>query len=192
MGDKLGPGQIMGLAGAGLGLLQGGLGMIGMGKANRAADKSIQDISTYSTDPEVAKYLALRKRKVGTGLGADATLLEKQGIESAATQASSAAQRMGGGRGLGMIGAIQKGRQRGYEKLASKAFGAEQQNIAGLGQAIGMAGAERQRQFASEQEKQQLKANIALQKVAAKRAMVAQGLQGAVSGLTGAASASAV
>jgi len=179
----------MGLAGAGLGLLQGGLGMIGMGKAKRAADKSVEDISTYSADPETAKYLALRKRKVGAGLGADATLIEKQGIESAATQAVSSAQRMGGGRGLGMIGAIQKGKERGYEGLAGQASRAEQQNMAGLGQAIGMAGAEKYKQFASQQEKQQLKANVKLQQLAAKRAMVAQGLQGAVSGLTSAASA---
>jgi hypothetical protein len=46
---------------------------------------------------------------------------------------------------------------------------------------------ERARQFQSEQEKQQLKANIELERLAARRAMLSQGLSGLTSGLSTAA-----
>ncbi len=182
---------MMAAAGAAIGLGQSVAGMIGMGKAKRNVNKSIDAMKTYSANPEVNKYLEMRRQKLGTGLGGTATKLAQQGIESAAGQASSAAQQMGRGAGLSTIGAIQKQKQSGYGQLAGQSAAAEQQNMASFGQAVGLAGAERQKQFASEQEKQQLKTNIKLQQLAAKRAMVSQGLQGAIGAAASGAAASA-
>ena len=85
---------------------------------------------------------------------------------------------MGKGAGLSTIGAIQKQAERGYQQLGLAEEAAKERGIAGYTQAVGMMSAARARQIASEAEKQALKANIALEKLGAKRFGVQQGLQG--------------
>lgn len=183
MADKqpMDPSGILSLAGAGIGGLQSILGLIGMKKARTAAEKGIEDISTYKADPELLKALQMRQARLGMGLGATARQIATQGIGSAAAAATKSATAMGKGAGLSTIGAIQRGAGKQYEGLALQEEAARERGMSAYERAAGMAASERARQFASEQEKQQLKANIALEKLAAKRAMLSQG----ISGLTG-------
>jgi hypothetical protein len=83
-----------------------------------------------------------------------------------------------------MIGSIQAQKQKGALQLAGQEESAMQRNQAGLTQAAGLQAREKEKSFKSAQEKQQLKANIALQEVAAKRAAISQGLGGIAGGLT--------
>jgi hypothetical protein len=175
------------LAGAGIGALQAGISAIGMGKARKKAEEGIESIQTYTASPEASAFLQEAKQRVGTGLGAVATDIAKQGIGASAAQATRAALMSGRGSGLGLIGAIQKQQARSFQDLARQSAQAEQMNLARLGQATQMFGVERARQFQSEQEKQQLKANIELERLAARRAMLSQGLSGMASGLSTAA-----
>jgi hypothetical protein len=175
------------LAGAGIGALQAGISAIGMGKARKKAEEGIESIQTYTASPEASAFLQEAKQRVGTGLGATATDIAKQGIGASAAQATRAALMSGRGAGLGLIGAIQKQQARSFQDLARQSAQAEQMNLARYGQAAQMFGMERARQFASEQEKQQLKANIELERLAARRAMLSQGLSGMASGLSTAA-----
>lgn len=175
------------LAGAGIGALQAGISAIGMGKARKKAEEGVESIQTYTASPEAAAFLQEAKQRVGTGLGATATDIAKQGIGASAAQATRAALMSGKGAGLGLIGAIQKQQSRSFQDLARQSAQAEQMNLARYGQGVQLYGMERARQFASEQEKQQLKANIELERLAARRAMLAQGLSGLTSGLSSAA-----
>jgi hypothetical protein len=84
-----------------------------------------------------------------------------------------------------MIGSIQAQKQKGALQLAGQEEAAMQRNQAGLTQAAGLQAREKEKAFKSAQEKQSLKANIALQEVAAKRAAISQG----VAGITGSAAA---
>ena len=166
------------LIGAGLGLGQTIISSIGMGKAKKEAEAAIGAIPTQTIDPEIQKLLKLRQARLGSGLSATARQLSTQGIESAATSATKAAQAMGKGAGLSTIGAIQKEKERGYLKLGADEESAKERGIAGYTQAVGMMSTARARQIASEAEKQALKANIALERLGAKRAGMAQGIQG--------------
>lgn len=178
------------LIGAGIGGLQAGISAIGMGKARKRAEQGIEAISTYTASPEASAFLQEAKQRVGTGLGATATDIAKQGIGASAAQATRAALMSGRGSGLSLIGAIQKQQQRGFQDLARQSAQAEQMNLARYGQGVQLYGMERARQFQSEQEKQQLKANIELERLAARRAMLAQGLSGLSMGLSTAAMSS--
>lgn len=177
----------LGLASAGIGALQAVGGLIGARGQQKKATEAIEAIGTYTASPESAAFLQEAKQRIGTGLGAVATDIAKQGIGASAAQATRAALMSGRGSGLGLIGAIQKQQARSFQDLARQSAQAENINLARLGQATQMFNVERARQFQSEQEKQQLKANIELEKVAAKRAMLSQGLSGLMSGLSTAA-----
>lgn len=178
------------LIGAGIGGLQAGISAIGMGKARKRAEQGIEAISTYTASPEASAFLQEAKQRVGTGLGATATDIARQGIGASAAQATRAALMSGRGSGLGLIGAIQKQQARSFQDLARQSAQAEQMNLARYGQGVQLYGMERARQFQSEQEKQQLKANIELERLAARRAMLAQGLSGLSMGLSTAAMSS--
>lgn len=175
------------LIGAGIGGIQAGVSAIGMGKARKRAESAVESIGTYTASPETSAFLQEAKQRVGTGLGATATDIAKQGIGASAAQATRAALMSGRGAGLGLIGSIQKQQARSFQDLARQSAQAEQMNLARYGQATQMFGMERARQFQSEQEKQQLKANIELERLAARRAMLAQGLSGLSGGLSTAA-----
>lgn len=168
--------------GAGIGIL-GGLsqaliGGIGAGRARKDSEKAIEAIKTYTADPEIQKMLAMRKARLGMGLGATTKQLALQGIGTSAAAATRAAGLQGKGAALSTIGAVQKQSQRGYQQLAAQEEAAQEESRRAYERAGMAASAERARQFQSEQEKQQLKANIELEKLAARRAMLSQGLQG--------------
>ena len=178
---------VLGLASAGIGLGQSLISAFGMKDARKRAEEGIEGISTYTASPEASAFLQEAKQRVGTGLGATATDIARQGIGASAAQATRAALMSGRGGGLGLIGAIQKQQARSFQDLARQSAQAEQMNLARYGQGVQLYGMERARQFQSEQEKQQLKANIELERLAARRAMLAQGLSGLTSGLSTAA-----
>lgn len=171
--------------GMGVGALQAGISAFGIPAAAKKAEKSVEDISTYTADPEVKKILQMRAARLGMGLGATTRAIAQQGIGTAAAGATKSALTMGKGAGLGTIGAIQKQSAKQYQQLALEEEQAQERSRALYERAAAAATAERARQFQSEQEKQQLKANIALEKLASRRASLAQGL----SGITGAATA---
>lgn len=175
------------LGSAAIGGTQALVSALGMKDAKKRAQEGIEAIPTYTMSPEALSYLQEAKQRIGTGLGGVATDIAKQGIGASAAQATKAALMSGRGGGLGLIGAIQKQQARGFQDLARQSAQAEQMNLSRLGQATQLYGMERARQFASEQEKQQLKANIELERLAARRAMLAQGLSGLTSGLSSAA-----
>lgn len=164
--------------------LQAAISGIGMGKAKKDVEKEVGAIQTYTADPEIQRVLQMRQARLGMGLGAATRQILQQGLGTSQAQSIRAAQQMGRGGGLSTIGAIQKQTQRGLQQLAMQEEQAQERSRQAYEGAARLASAERARQFQSEQEKQQLKANIALEKLAARRASIAQGL----GGLTGAAS----
>lgn len=177
----------LGLGTSLLGGTQALISAIGMKDANKKAQEGIEAIPTYTASPEAAAFLQEAKQRLGTGRGGYAAQIAKQGVQTAAQRAVRAALSSGKGAGLGLIGAIQKGEERGFRGISMDEAAAEQANLARYGQATQLFGMERARQFQSEQEKQQLKANIELERLAARRAMLAQGLSGFTSGLSSAA-----
>lgn len=194
MGDEskknpLSFGEVLGLGSAGLGFLQAGISAIGMGKARKKAFKAVEDIKTYTEDPETKAALAMRKARLGTGLSAEAKNIAKQGIGTAAASATKGALSMGKGAGLATIGAIQRQSGRQAQQLGLQEEQAQERSRMAYERAVGEAAGERRRAFASEQEKQQLMANIRLEQLAAKKAAVQQGIKGITSGLTSAATA---
>jgi len=177
------PSVIAGLVGAGVGALQAGIGAIGLGKTKKAAMESVEGLPTYTADPEIQRALEMRKARLGMGLGATTRQIAEQGIGTAAAQATRAATQFGRGAGLSSIGAIQRQAQRGIQQLAMQEEQAQEMNRRAFEGAARMSAAERTKQFASEQEKEQLKTNVQLEKLAARRAAISQG----ISGITGAA-----
>jgi hypothetical protein len=182
-------GQILGLGAAGVGALQAGISAIGMGKTKRQAFKAIEDIPTYTEDPETKAALAMRKARLGTGLSAEAKNIAKQGIGTAAASATKGALSMGKGAGLATLGAIQRQSARQSQQLGLQEEQAQERGRMAYERAVGEAAVERRRAFASEQEKKQLAANIRLEQLAAKKAAVQQGIKGITSGLTSAITA---
>lgn len=175
-----------------IGLGQAGIGAIGMRKTRRAADKAIEGIGTYTESPEVQKLYQMQQGRLGAGLGAQARGIAKEGIDASTGRAVTQAQQMGRGSGLAAIGALTAGRQRAFRDLAGQDAMAEERNIGRFSQASQLMSGERARRMAGQQEKSQLKANIALQKLAAKRAMVSQGLSAAAGSAATAAMGSPV
>jgi len=127
----------------------------------------------------------MRQARLGMGLGATTRQIAQQGIGTSAAAATRAAGLQGRGSALSTIGAIQKQSERGYQQLALQEESAQERSRQAYERAASIAASEKYRQFASEQEKQQLKANIALEKLAARRAMLAQGLSGLTGGASG-------
>ncbi len=179
------PSVIAGLVGAGVGALQAGIGAIGLGKTKKAAMESVEGLPTYTADPEIQRALEMRKARLGMGLGATTRQIAEQGIGTAAAQATRAATQFGKGAGLSSIGAIQRQAQRGIQQLAMQEEQAQEMNRRAFEGAARMSAAERTKQFASEQEKEQLKTNIKLEQLAARRAAIGQGLSGITSAATG-------
>lgn len=179
------PSVIAGLVGAGVGALQAGIGAIGLGKTKKAAMESVEGLPTYTADPEIQRALEMRKARLGMGLGATTRQIAEQGIGTAAAQATRAATQFGRGAGLSSIGAIQRQAQRGIQQLAMQEEQAQEMNRRAFEGAARMSASERTKQFASEQEKEQLKTNIKLEQLAARRAAIGQGLSGITSAATG-------
>jgi hypothetical protein len=175
------------LLGMAIGGLQAGIGSIGMRKTRQAADKAIEGIGTYTESPEIQKLYKMQQQRLGTGLGATARGVAKEGIEASTGQAVTQAQQMGRGSGLAAIGALAAGRQRAFRDLAGQEAAAEERNIGRFTQATQLSASDRARRMAGQQEKAQLKANVALQRLAAKRAMVSQGLAAAAGSAASAA-----
>lgn len=182
MADKLDP---LAAIGMGVGALQALGSGISIPFAASKAKKAVEGISTYKVDPEVLKILEMRRARLGMGFGGAARGLAIQGIESAAAGATTAAQQMGRGAGLATIGAVQKRRGAQYQELAAKEEQLQEEQRRAYERTAGAATAERARQFASQQEKEQLRASIALEKLASARAGLSQG----ISGITGSAAA---
>jgi len=172
----------MGMIQAGLGIGQAAAGLIGMGKAQRAADAAVDAIDTLKPSQEIAGIYQGAKLRSTKGLSGAARALAKQGSAAATSSAMRRAQDRKAG--LAMTGATTAAEQDASLKLAEREDAAQRQSQASLVQAAGMSAADAEKVQKSRQEKQSLKANIAMQKVAAKKQMVSQGL----AGITGAAS----
>jgi hypothetical protein len=172
----------LGFLEAGVGAAQAITGLIGMGKAKRKANAAIDAMSTYRPSQEISGVYEGAKMRSTKGLGGAARQLATQGIEAGAQAAMGASQDRKAG--LGMIGSIQAQRQKGALQLAGQEDAAQRQNQAALTQAAGLEAREKEKAFKSQQEKQSLKANVALQEVASKRAAISQGLSAIGSGLT--------
>ena len=172
----------LGMLEAGVGAAQALTGLLGMGKAKRKANDAIEAMATYRPSQEIAGVYEGAKMRSTKGLGGAARQAATQGIEAGAQAAMGAAQDRKAG--LGMIGSVQAQRQKGALQLGAQEEAAQRQNQDALTQAAGLQAREKEKSFKSEQEKQSLKANVALQEVAAKRSAISQGLGGIASGLT--------
>lgn len=172
----------LGMLEAGVGAAQALTGLIGMGKAKRKANDAIEAMATYRPSQEIAGVYEGAKMRSTKGLGGAARQAATQGIEAGAQAAMGAAQDRKAG--LGMIGSVQAQRQKGALQLGAQEEAAQRQNQGALTQAAGLQAREKEKSFKSEQEKQSLKANVALQEVAAKRSAVSQGLGAVASGLS--------
>ena len=181
------PGVGLGLAQTGVGIAQTAAGLIGMGKAKREAKSAVEAIGTYTPAQEISGVYEGAKLRSTTGLSGASKLLAQQGIARATSSAYKRAQERKSGQGL--IGATLAQEQQAALDLASRDEAARERSQGRLVQAAGMQAVEKEKAFKSAQEKQQLKANIALQELAAKRQMVAQGMSAMASGVGTAASA---
>ena len=170
---------IMGGIGMGVGAIQAGVGLINMRKTKKAASAAIDAIEEYKPAKEISDVYEGAKLRSTKGLGGASKQLATRGIEAGAQAAMGASKDRKAG--LALIGSTQAQRQQGALQLAGMEESALQRNQAGLTQAAGLMGAEKEKAFKSRQEKQSLKANVALQQVAAKRAAVAQGIAGITS-----------
>jgi hypothetical protein len=172
----------LGLLEAGLGLGQAAIGMFGMGKKKRAAQAAIDAMETYTPSQEIAgEYSAAKTRATG-GLGGAAKALYQQGTQQGmATALEGATSRKGG---LTAAAAAAGQAQKGALQLAAQDEAAKKANEAARRQMASAVAGEKSKAFQSRQQKQQLKANMALQDLAAQRAMVSQGLSAIGGGLT--------
>jgi len=177
---------VLGLAQAGVGVGQAISGMVNMKRTKRRADAAIEGIETYKPSKEISGIYEGAKLRSTKGLGGASKQLATRGIEAGAQAAMGAAKDRKAG--LAMIGSTQAQRQQGALQLAGMEESALERNQGKLTQAAGLMGAEQEKAFKSRQEKQSLKANIALNEVAAKRAAISQGLSAVSSGLGNAAS----
>lgn len=178
---------IMGGAQAAIGIGQAIGGMVNMGKKKRAAEAAINAIEEKKPSKAISDVYESAKLRSTKGLGGASKQLATRGIEAGAQSAMGAAKDRKAG--LALIGSTQAQRQQGALQLAGMEESALQRNQAGLTQAAGLITSEEDKALKSRQEKQSLKANVALQEVAAKRAAISQGLSAASQGLGNAASA---
>jgi hypothetical protein len=179
------PEAIMGLAQAGIGIGQAIGGMVNMRRTKKRADAAIEGIETYNPSKEISGVYEGAKMRSTKGLGGASKQLATRGIEAGAQAAMGASKDRRAG--LAMIGGVQAQRQEGALKLAGMEESALERNQGTLTQAAGMMAGEKEKGFRSRQEKQSLKANVALQQVAAKRQQISQGLGAAAQGLGNAA-----
>lgn len=159
----------LGLGQAAIGGIQALIGGIGAAKAKKRADDAIQGIQTYTEDP-------LAMARLNAPLPGETEA--KMDIAEAATGALSQAKSKKGG--LLAIQGIQSRRNKQLQQLGVQRAQAKLSAEKGVMQ-------ERAKAFESRQQKQQLQANIALQNLAAQRAMLSQGLSGLTGGLSSAA-----
>jgi hypothetical protein len=168
----------------GIGLLQAGAGLIGQRKARRAAEKSINDIEDYTESQYAKQGLAAAQEDVNVAMPGMSQAQEQLGL--ATSSALRSAQTRKGG--LQSVGVLTEGARRSALDLGTKAaefkLGARQR-LQGQRQLMTQ---EREKAIESRREKASLKANMALERLAAKRAMVSQGLAAATSAVASAAS----
>jgi len=156
-------------------------GVIGLGQAifsgqkkkQKAADASVEGIQTYKASPLVAQNLQQSQQDVGAAMPGEEVAAQQ--IGQSTTQALGSAKTRKGG--LGSVAGIAAQQQKSLQGLATKKaefkLGAKER----LKQARMQMSSELGKQFASEQEKQQLKANIALGALAGAKAQKASGLK---------------
>jgi len=156
-------------------------GVLGLGQAifsgqkdkQKKADAAIEGIQTYKASPLVAQNVQQSQQDVGAAMPDEEVAAQQ--IGQSTTQALGAARTRKGG--LGAIGNIAAQQQKSLQGLATKKaefkLGAKER----LKQARMQMSNELGKQFASEQEKQQLKANIALGALAGAKAQKAAGLR---------------
>jgi hypothetical protein len=168
----------------GIGLLQAGAGLIGQRKVRKAAEKSINDIEDYTESQYAKQGLAAAQEDVNVPMPGMSQAQEQLGL--ATSSALRSAQTRKGG--LQSVGVLAEGQRRGALELGTKAaefkLGARQR-LQGQRQLMTQ---EREKAIESRREKASLKANMALERLAAKRAMVSQGLAAATSAVASAAS----
>jgi len=147
------------------GLTQSLFGLIGQGKRRRAAEEAINKIETKEVDPLIAQ-------RINAPMPGEETA--RQDIGQSLTQSLRAAKSKKGGLQsiTGAVTQANKAKQALANQKAQFKIGAENALVS-----------ERDKALKSRQEKQQLKANIALQEVAAGRQNLLQGLSGIGSGL---------
>lgn len=184
LGKMAGAGP-MGMVQSAIGLGQAVAGLIGMRKAQRAADAAVDAIDTLKPSQEIAGIYQGAKLRSTKGLSGAAKTLAKQGAAAATSSAMRSSQDRKAG--LAMVGATVGAEQDANLKLAERESAAQSQSQAALVQAAGMSAADAEKVQKSRQEKQSLKANIAMQKVQAKKQMVSQGLAGMAGGASTAA-----
>lgn len=156
-------------------------GAVGLGQAlfsgkkrkEKAADKAIDDISTYQVPTETKQMYESAKMDATTGLSGASKLLATEGAAKAGKAAMGASTERKGG--LGMIGAIQKAGQQAGLAIAGQEEAALAGKKAALRGATTALVGEKGKAFASKQEKEQLKAKVALGKSAAAKESAAQG-----------------
>lgn len=169
---------------AGVGAAQATIGMLGMKKKKKAASEAIDAMETYAPSQEIMGEYSAAKTRAAGGLGGAAKTLYQQGSQQAmAAGLNSATSRKGG---LTAAGAIAGQAQKGALELAAQDEQAKKANEATRRQMASAVAGEKSKAFQSRQQKQQLKTNIALQELAAQRAMVSQGLSAVGRGLTAA------
>jgi hypothetical protein len=172
----------LGFIEAGVGTAQAIEGMIGLGKKKRAANAAVDAINTLTPSQEISNVYQSAKMRSQTGLSGSAKQLALQAGEAAGQAALLGAKDRKSGQGT--ISSIQAQKQKGALELAKLEDAKQTQNQSALVQAAGLQAREKEKAFKSQQEKQQLKANIAMQEVAAKRAAISQGLGAVAGGLT--------
>ena len=169
----------------GTGLFQAGAGIIGQKKVRKAAEKSINDIEDYTESQYAKEGLAAAKEDVNVPMPGMSQAQEQLGLATSSAL-RSARTRKGG---LQSVGVLAEGERRGILDLGTKAaefkLGARQR-LQGQRQLMTQ---EREKAIASRREKASLKANMALERLAAKRAMVSQGLSAVAGAAASAASA---
>ena len=166
---------------AGIGAIQTIAGLFSAKKRRKEADDAFNSIETYKQSAEVQNYYDINKLRASQGLSAPETQQYLSNVESGANASLYASQDRRGG--LASIGTTNAQRQKGYLGLASLGEQARQQNIGRLGTATNMQSAEETKAFKSRQEKQVLKYQQTLARMASNRASIAQGLGALGSGL---------
>lgn len=170
----LGAGAIAGLAEAGTGLLQTGIGLFGLGRKRRAAQDAFNKIETYTESPYAQANLQAAQQRLNDAMPGETEA--KMNIGQATTQGLSAAKTRKGG--LQAIGALNEQQQKALQGLgvekAKFRLGAEGK----LAQANMAMSAERAKAFQSRQQKQAMQYQQNLSELLAQKQMISQGLSG--------------
>ena len=168
---------------AGLGVGQALVGMLGQRKARKRAEAAIENIEDYTESPFAKEAYQAAQEDVNVPMPGMGQAREQLGLATASAL-RSAQTRKGG---LQSVGVLAEQQRRGLLDLGTKAaefkLGARQR-LQGQRQ---MMTQEREKALESRREKASLKANMALERLAAKRAMVSQGLAAATGAAAGAA-----